>query len=145
MAPARSYVCAAAAAGAVFAATPAAAGPRYYFNKPGVAREAYVADIAECGELAGGAKAKDVYIPYSPNPWAAGAGAFFGALMRGAETRRLRTSVERTCMADKGYARMEVETATLKEIEKLPDEKARLDRLFGLASSDKPVGKRMPE
>jgi hypothetical protein len=135
----------AAAAAALFGATAAAAGPRYYFNKPGVAREAYMADILECGELAGGARAKDVFVPYSPNPWAAGAGAFFGALMRGAETRRLRASVERTCMADKGYRRMEVETAIIKEIEKLPDGRARLERLFALAASDKPIGKRVPE
>lgn len=141
----RILTTAAAAAATLLGATAASAGPRYYFNKPGVPLETYMADIAECGELAGGARAKDVYVPYSPNPWAAGAGAFFGALMRGAETRRLRASIERTCMADKGYRRMEVETAVIKEIETLPNEKARLERLFALASSDKPIGKRVPE
>lgn len=123
---------------------PAFAGQPYYFNKTGVTREAYMADAAECAELAGGAKAATPYVPYNPNPYAAAAGAFFGALMRGAETRRLKRSVERTCMADKGYNRFEVDDSVVDEIEEL-EEADRVDRLFSLASAAQPIGTRMPE
>ncbi len=66
------------ATAAVLFAVPAEARG-YYFNKPGVSREAYMADVAECIELAGGARASRIYVPYNPNPIAAGAGAFFQA------------------------------------------------------------------
>jgi hypothetical protein len=136
--------CALAGMAAASAATPASAA-RYYFNKPGVARDAYMADVAECDELAGGVRAQPLYSPYTPNPYAAGAAAFFGALFRGAAERRLRESVERTCMADKGYARMEVNGAVIRQIQDIKDEKARLDRLFELAASPDPVGKKAAE
>ena len=128
----------------LFIAVPAAASG-YYFNKPGVSREAYMADVAECMELAGGARASSVFVPYSANPYAAGAGAFFAGIMRSRERRRLQTSVERTCMADKGYGRFEVSSSVLREIRAIPGEEERLNRLFGLASSHEPIGRRMGE
>lgn len=135
---------------AAFAATlvllPGAADARgYYFNRAGVSREAYMADVAECIELAGGVRPGSPYVPYSPNIIAAGAVAFFAGMARSAERRRLRNRVERTCMADKGYGRYEVNDAVLEEIEHLRTEAERLDRLFGLASAAAPVGQRMPE
>ena len=125
-------------------AVPAAASG-YYFNKPGVSREAYMADVAECIELAGGARASSVAVPYSPNLYAAAAGAFFAGIIRSRESRRLHSSVERTCMADKGYGRYEVSNAVLREIRNLDSEEERLNRLFGLASSNEPIGRRMAE
>jgi len=117
----------------------------YYYNKPGVSRQAYMADVAECIELAGGVRPGPAALPYSPNIIAAGAGAFFAGMMRGAERRRLRGMVERTCMADKGYARYEVEDAVLDEIEELGTEEERMDRLFGLAAAGAPIGVRARE
>ena len=117
----------------------------YYFNKPGVSREAYMADVAECIELAGGVRPSSPFVPYSPNIYAAAAGAFFAGMMRSRERRRLSSMVERTCMADKGYARYEVDNAVLDEIHDLSTLEARLDRLFGLAASATPIGQRTRE
>lgn len=117
----------------------------YYFNRAGVSREAYMADVAECIELAGGVRPGSPFVPYSPNIIAAAAGAFFAGMARSAERRRMRNRVERTCMADKGYGRYEVENEILDEIHDLRTEAERLDRLFGLASTAAPIGRRMPE
>ena len=146
----------AAGGAALLAAAPAVAGGPYYFNKPGVAREIYAADVAECQELAGGARAKPqtgtVYVSYA-NTTAGAAGAAIGLLFAGLlsasaakkETRLMRRSVERTCMADKGYARMSVDESVVEDIGKIKDEEARLDRMLALAASPDPVGKRMKE
>jgi hypothetical protein len=146
----------AAGAAALVTASPAAAGDRYYFNKPGVSREAYAADVAECAELAGGARATGrtgpVYVSY-PNTTAGAAGAAIGILFAGLlsasaakkERKLMRRSVERTCMADKGYARMAVEDEVVEEIDKVADDGERLERMFALAASGKPVGKRIKE
>ena len=104
-----------------------------------------MADVAECIELAGGARPSTVYAPYSPNLVAAAANAFFGGMMRSAERRRMRNMVERTCMADKGYGRYEVENRVLDEIEESRTQTERLDRLFALASASAPVGRRIAE
>jgi hypothetical protein len=117
----------------------------YYFNRPGVSREAYMADVGECIELAGGVRPSNQYIPYSPNLIATGVVAFFAGMARSRERRRLGSIVERTCMADKGYTRYEVENSVLDEIEDLHSTEARADRLFGLAASGAPVGRRAPE
>lgn len=114
----------------------------HYFNKPGVSRDAYMADVAECIELAGGVRPNT---PYSPNLIAAGVNGFFSGMMRSRERRRLSNMVERTCMADKGYARYEVDDDVLDEIHDLPTLEARLDRLFGLAASATPIGQRTRE
>ena len=127
----------------LFAAPAAASG--YYFNKPGVSRDAYMADVAECIELAGGARPDSIYMPYNSNIYAAGAAAFFAGIMRSRDRRRLRSAVERTCMADKGYARYQVSNAVLREIRDATNEEERLNRLFGLASSHEPIGTRMVE
>jgi hypothetical protein len=118
----------------------------YYYNRPGVARETYMADVAECIELAGGVRPGAApYVPPAQNIYAAGASAFFAGMFRSAERRRMRGMVERTCMADKGYARYEVNDAVLDEIENLRTQEERLDRLFGLAASSAPVGTRTRE
>jgi hypothetical protein len=117
----------------------------YYFNRPGVSRDAYMADVAECIELAGGVRPGNQYIPYSPSLIATGVVAFFAGMARSRERRRLGSMVERTCMADKGYRRYEVEDEVLDEIEDLHSAEARADRLFGLAASEAPIGRRAPE
>ena len=115
----------------------------YYFNKAGVEREAYSADITECAELAGAARVKPTYV-YSPNPYAQAVGALFSGIMKGAQERRLGWRIERTCMADKGYRRLTIDDDTAQTIRKLKDE-PRVDRLFELAASTTPIGKELPE
>jgi hypothetical protein len=146
----------AAGGAALLASTPATAADHYYFNKPGVDRDAYAADVAECAELAGGARAKPqggvVYVSYQ-NTTAGAAGAAIGLLFAGLlsasaakkERRMMRRTVERTCMADKGYARMAVEDEVVEDIEKVTDENQRLDKMFALAASAQPIGKRIKE
>lgn len=124
-------------------ATSALAGDPYYFHKPQVAREAYMADVEECARLSGGVRVEKQTI-YSANPYQQMASAFFAPLFAGAERRRVQSRVERTCMADKGYRRMAVDKDVLSAIRKL-EGKERLDRLFALASAAVPVGKEMPE
>ena len=122
---------------------PATAGEPYYFHKPQVGREAYMADVDECATLAGGVRVAKQAI-YSANPYQQMASAFFAPLIAGAERRRIQSRVERTCMADKGYRRMAVDKPTINAIRKL-EGRERLDRLFALASDAVAIGKEMPE
>lgn len=127
----------------------------YYFNKPHVGRAAYVADRLECLELSGGARIPDgsrtIYVPqYSnlsagQNALAVGLAALFAGLMSGGEQRRLGWSIERTCMADKGYLRYRVEKSVVRDIEKLKDENARVERYFSLAATAQPMGEKIRE
>ncbi len=125
-------------------ATPAQAAEPYYFHRAGVSRETYIADVKRCQELAGGAHAPHVPTPYNPNIYANAAGAFFSGLFQGGADRRIKRAVERTCMADKGYARMQVSKAEIAHVLELKDE-ARMDGLFALASSPQPIGQRIAE
>jgi hypothetical protein len=141
---------AAAVAVAASVAAPALARDYYYFNKPGVSRDAYVADISECTELAGGAKPAStptpVYVPPGQyNYIAVPIAMLFWGLLHHGDDEKLQRFVERTCMADKGYARMEVEKPIVRQIELIEDEGERIDRLFALAASEKPIGTRMSE
>jgi hypothetical protein len=136
---------------ALLAPAPAAARDHYYFNRPNVSREAYAADIAECTELAGGARAPKmgpVYVMVPNTPYGAigaGIGILFAGLLQGNPDKRVKRSVERTCMADKGYGRFEVEEDLIDEIKAIADEQARLDRMFALASAENPIGRKMAE
>lgn len=121
----------------------ARAGEPYYFHKAGVTREAYTDDVNECVELAGGVRVETPHT-YTPNIYAAAVAGLFSGLMKGAERRRLQTSIERTCMADKGYRRLTIDKASLKSINDLEGE-ARVDRLFALAAAQQPIGKELPE
>jgi hypothetical protein len=142
-------------AGATMLVTmPAAARDYYYFNKPGVTRDQYVADKLECDRLAGGVQPVDigpVYVQQSPNltagqnALAVGIASLFAGLMGGGENRKAMRAVERTCMADKGYARYAVDKPLVREIEKIANVDARIDRYFALAATDAPVGARMKE
>ena len=126
-----------------FGNSPALADP-YYFNKPGVAREAYASDVAECRELAGGADAPNAVPVYAPNLVAAAVGGLFAGIMNGREDRRMQRSVERLCMADKGYTRFTIGDADAEAIRKLDGEE-RVRRLFALAADAKPKGRKLAE
>lgn len=125
----------------------------YYFNRPNVTREQYIADKSECDRLMGGVTttSRYMYVPQNSNltatqnAAAVGIAALFAGMMAGGERRRTMLSVERTCMADKGYARFKVGKDTLRAIEKLNDDTARLNRYFELAATTQPVGERIKE
>ena len=133
----------AAGAALLLAATAAAAEP-VYFHKPEVAREAFEADLSECVELAGGVRVQRQNVPYTPNIYAAAAGAFLAGFMASKERRHMTKNVLRTCMTDKGYRRVEATDAVSDELKRL-DKAERAERLFGLASAPEPAGRVLPQ
>lgn len=137
--------------GAILVVCPQAAQAEapYYFHKAGTSREAYIADVNDCAALAGGARfTRSTVQPTNYNaPYAvegaAIASLFIGFLER-REQRRVLSRIERTCMADKGYARRSIAKPLAKEIRKLEGD-ARIDRLFALVSSEQPIGEVLVE
>lgn len=123
-------------------ATAAASAPPVYFHKADVDRETFAADFGECNELTGGVRAPRMTV-YSPNMYAMAAGSFFAAFFKGAEQRSMENNVLRTCMADKGYRRVEATGGIRKELKSLKLE-ARVDRLFALAAAPQAQGKVLP-
>lgn len=141
----------------VVVASPASARDYYYFNKPDVDRETYIEDRLACDELAGGA-ARSNYGSALANPTlynnnltvgqnavASGIAGFLIALMGNRENRRLQWKIERICLADKGYRRIEAEKKLIREIEKIKDEGEQVDRYFELASRPDAIGEEMYE
>lgn len=126
----------------VLLAAQASAGP-IYFHKAAVDREAFIADISECNELAGGVRTAR-YNFYSPNMVSMAAGSFFAGFFGSRERRGIMENVLRTCMTDKGYRRVEASDETKHELDRLREE-ARLERLFLLAAAPTPVGKVLPQ
>lgn len=122
----------------------AAAAEPVYFHKPNVEREAFEADLSECVELAGGVRRPNHYVPYSPNVYAAAAGAFLAGFMAAKEQRHMMKNVLRTCMTDKGYHRVEATDSVSDELRKL-DKAERAARLFTLAAAAEPVGRVLPQ
>ena len=133
----------AAAATLLLAATAAAAEP-VYFHKPEVARESFEAELSECVELAGGVRAQRQNLAYTPNLYAAAAGAFLAGFMASKEQRHMMKNVLRTCMTDKGYRRVEATDAVSDELKRL-DKAERAERLFALASAPEPAGRLLPQ
>jgi hypothetical protein len=115
-----------------------------YFHKPNVDREAFEADLSECVELAGGVRVQRQTLPYSPNLYAAAAGAFLAGFMASKEQRHMTKNVLRTCMTDKGYRRVEATDAVSDELRKL-DKAERATRLFTLAAAPEPAGRVLPQ
>jgi hypothetical protein len=115
-----------------------------YFHKPNVEREAFEADLSECVELAGGVRVQPQYVPYSPNVYAAAAGAFLAGFMASKEERHMTKNVLRTCMTDKGYRRVKATDAVSDELKKL-GKAERAERLFTLAASPEPAGRVLPQ
>ena len=139
-------------------ASPVAARDYYYFNKPGVERQAYLEDRLTCDALAGGVArlstntdAIDQQIWNNQNltmgqsAAAAGIATVLIALLDGGAARALQWQVERICLADKGYRRFEMDKGEWKAIDKTEDIAARIDKWFALASSEAPTGKEMYE
>ena len=122
----------------------AAAAEPVYFHKPNVERETFEADLSECVELAGGVRAPRHHAPYSPNIYAAAAGAFLAGFMASKEQRQMTKNVLRTCMTDKGYRRVEATDSVSDELRKL-DKAERAARLFTLAAAPEPAGRMLPQ
>lgn len=148
----------AASMAALVLSSPAAARDYYYFNKPGVDRQAYLEDRLNCDALAGGvARISPDTAAMNRQIWqnnnlttgqsaaAAGIASLLVGLMSGGENRRLQWQVERICLADKGYRRFAMEKAEWKTIDKTEDVATRIDKWFALASTDQPRGKEMYE
>ena len=113
-----------------------------YFHKTGVERDAFIADFEECNELAGGVRVAPMAV-YSPNMVAMAASSFFAPFFERSMHRGLTNNVLRTCMADKGYRRVEVSNSEEKRLRKLNAEE-RVERLFTLAAAPQPEGKVLP-
>jgi membrane peptidoglycan carboxypeptidase len=122
----------------------AAAAEPVYFHKANVERETFEADLSECVELAGGVRSPRQFVPYSPNVYAAAAGAFLASFMASKQQRQMTKNVLRTCMTDKGYRRVEATEAVSDELRTL-DKAERAARLFTLAASPEPVGRVLPQ
>ena len=133
-------------AAATLLAAPAAAqaAEPVYFHKADVEREAFEADLSECVELAGGVQRQRLDVPYSPNIYAAAAGAFLASFMASKQQRQMTKNVLRTCMTDKGYRRVEATDSVSDELKKL-NKAERAERLFTLAASPEPAGRLLPQ
>ena len=129
----------------VLVSAPAAAGDPYYFHKPGVEREAYVEDVTVCRELAGTGRVAPTYQPYSPNIYATAAGALLSGFLDSRNRRRHQQSIERICMADKGYTRVTIDDDEFDRIRDLEGDDAQLEALFELASASEAQGEVLPE
>lgn len=137
----KTWIATAFAATMIAQAAPAAA-ETFYFHQPQIARETFVANYGECQELATGVVAPRLQV-YSPDIVAAAAGSFFASFFASRERRHMANNVVRTCMADKGYRRVEPTRDVRRQLGKLNDA-ARVDRLFELAASPTPEGKVLP-
>ncbi|HEX8621625.1 MAG TPA: hypothetical protein VF718_06605 [Allosphingosinicella sp.] len=122
----------------------AAAAEPVYFHKPNVERDAFEADLSECVELADGVQVRRQDVPYTPNIYAAAAGAFLAGFMASKERRQMTRNVLRTCMTAKGYRRIEATDAVSDELRKL-DKAERAERLFTLAAAPQPQGRMLPQ
>ncbi len=128
----------------------AARAEPYYFSKPGVTRADYVADVSQCSELAGEASYRSgpTNTRYRDNMAGAigtGFGLILVSIMAVGEQKRMKRAVERTCMADKGYVRRQIDRGFLNDIRGIKDKDARISRFFEYASAEHPSGKAMSE
>lgn len=114
-----------------------------YFHKPGVAQDIFVADMTECEDLAGAVRSPAQPYVYTPNLYAVAAASFFSGFFGASQRRGLIDNVLRTCMADKGYRRVEASPDTRKMLGTMTKE-ARVAHLFALAAAPTPAGKVLP-
>lgn len=128
----------------VVAMVPRAASARtIYFHKADVSRDTFATDALECESLAAGVQAPSTVQPYTSNAYAAGTAAFLSGFMKSRERRGMIENVLRTCMADRGYRRIEASQEDDETIGRLSGP-ARLERLALLASDSEPQGKVLP-
>ena len=122
---------------------PALAAEPVYFHKAGVEREAFVADLGECNELAGGVRVERMNT-YSPNMATMAAASLLAPILEGSIRRGLMNNVLRTCMADKGYRRVEISNEEEKKLRRMAVE-ARVERLLALSTAPEAEGKVLPK
>jgi hypothetical protein len=95
----------------LLAAAPAAAQEaeddpdNFYFHKPGVSKEAALADWEECRDLASAVEPPRGPSVYTPNVAAAAAAGFAQGFIRGGQRRRMGEAAMRKCFQVKGYGR----------------------------------------
>lgn len=128
---------------AVIAAPASASARSIYFHKAGVDRDAFAVDALYCQSLAEGVQAPSTHQPYSSNVYATGTVALLSGFMKSRARRGMIDNVLRTCMADKGYRRIEASEEIGKALDKLSGAE-RLERLAELAAADEPQGKVLP-
>ena len=124
-------------------AAPASARP-IYFHKANVDRDRVASDYGHCEALAGGVRKPEPLATYSPNMYALAVNSLFNGFFQSRQKRKMINNVIRTCMADKGYRRVEASEELVKELDRL-GEKARVDRLFTLAGAPEPMGEVLPQ
>ena len=92
--------------GPAFAKGGTSNSPYYFFSQPAIPREQALADLAQCGELAGMAQppGSDTQA-YTPGLIAAGVTGFLQGMERGQQRRNVVGAAFRKCMAIKGYQR----------------------------------------
>ncbi|HEX8419155.1 MAG TPA: hypothetical protein VF638_03985 [Sphingomonas sp.] len=134
---------AAAVAFAMIIVPGAASARSIYFHKTDVSRDTFAADALECESLAAGVEAPSAVQPYSSNIYAAGTAAFLSGFMKSRARRGMIENVLRTCMADRGYRRIEASDEEDKAISKVSGP-ARLERLAVLAAASEHQGKVLP-
>ena len=95
----------------LLAAVPAAAQEEdddpddFFFHKPGVTREAALADWEECRDLASAVEPPRGPSVYTPNVAAAAAAGLAQGFIRGGQRRRMAEAAFRKCFQVKGYGR----------------------------------------
>jgi hypothetical protein len=123
----------------VAAASPAVAGEPYYFHKPGIAAEAYVADMAACrGAASGQVEEAETGRPASVTTVAAV--QLLAAFLNSRNVRTQQQAAETDCMAGKGYERVALDEAEFARIRRIEDNGERLEALFALATASTPAG-----
>ena len=101
----------AAAIALLVAAAPASAADdaedpdNFFFHKPGVSREAALADWEECRDLASAVEPPRGPSVYTPTVAAAAAAGFAQGFIRGGQRRHMGEAAMRKCFQVKGYAR----------------------------------------
>jgi len=135
----RTFLCLAAIA---LLESGAVAEPAYYFHKPSVDRSTFESELGGCLELGSGVSVRQAYA-YSPTPYAAAIGGFFGGIMASRERRAIVLNIMRTCMADKGYRRVVAPKEVVSKLAALGNED-KTSGLFDLATAAAPLGKVLP-
>jgi hypothetical protein len=154
----RNAILVAFACAVLFQVETACARDYYFFNKPSVSRQDYLADRLACDQLAGGSAVRQpdmtaantqIWQNQNLTTGQAAAASGIASLLMGfaaaKEHRLLIRQIERICLADKGYRRFEMSKKAYREIQKSKDEAERIDRWFVLASGANPEGKEMYE
>lgn len=109
-------------------ATPAVAGEPYYFQKPGVAPDVYVQDVAACREAVG--------ISQAPRGDSATAAYLLAGFLNSRNEREQQQANLHACMAGKGYVRVVIDEAEFRKIRMIESNDARLEALLALASAN---------